>query len=418
MVSSPRSRSLSAVRDAPVAPGSPPVVVEDVNDDLKGCRVSAHPDAAEVAGLGPSAAAPSSKTKARVSLGSAFNASATPAAHARGFTPPSASSKSVSPTHVPGGFVPNVLEELLGAPLPRPAVGGGVGVGGFPAPPGGPNAASPHDAHSRISPGVTTPLSGPAAPPRRASFNAHAANAAVPPRHPDDFLAEFAERRRRESVDRDRLPTFLDELMSGGGVVPGTGVPGDRERDAPRTPRGSIPDPPGAASSSPSAAASAAASPEEKAPKMGVEAPSPAPSEAPSEAPTAPLPALSQAPSPAPSRAASTSARRERDAALAELRSVTVRLEETRRAASLAADETTRARAEVDAARESARRAESRAASAEAEASEARARCRGGARSGARRRGTSRGRRGGDRARVRVRGGGRRARGGGGGGGG
>ena len=120
MVSSPRSRSLSAVRDAPVAPGSPPVVVEDVNDDLKGCRVSAHPDAAEVAGLGPSAAAPSSKTKARVSLGSAFNASATPAAHARGFTPPSASSKSVSPTHVPGGFVPNVLEELLGAPLPAP----------------------------------------------------------------------------------------------------------------------------------------------------------------------------------------------------------------------------------------------------------------------------------------------------------
>lgn len=204
MASSPRSRTLGAVRDAPVAPGSPPVVVEDVNDDLEGCRVSAHPDAAEVAGLGPSAAPPSPKTKPRVSLGSAFGASAPPAVHARGFTPPSASSKSVSPTHVPGGFVPSVLEELLGAPLPRPTMGGGVG-GAFPAPPGGSNAASPRDAHARTSPGVTTPRSGPAAPTRRTSFNA---NAAIPLATPTIFS------RSSPSVEDENRSTETDSQPS------------------------------------------------------------------------------------------------------------------------------------------------------------------------------------------------------------
>ena len=196
MVSSPRSRSLSAVRDAPVAPGSPPVVVEDVNDDLpegvQGERASRRRG-----GGGPRRARrhPRQDQSPRVPRVRVQRVRYPPPPTRAGFTPPSASSKSVSPTHVPGGFVPNVLEELLGAPLPAPRWAAASASAASPPLPGRPERREPARRALANLPGrhhaaVRDPPRLPGAPPSTRTRQTRR-----PASRRDDFLAEFAELR-------------------------------------------------------------------------------------------------------------------------------------------------------------------------------------------------------------------------------
>ena len=158
---------------------------------------------------------------------------------------PAASSRVAKGAHRPGGCEDERLEEDAAAPL---LGGGGARRRRRPsaaAPSGGERREAA--ARTRISPGAPAAVRTRRATARREQRAR--GKRRVPPRHPSDFMARSSPIVEDAGARRTgQTPTFL-ALMSGGGVVPGTGVPGgEGEARAPVAALRVDLDPPAAAS--------------------------------------------------------------------------------------------------------------------------------------------------------------------------